>query len=1033
MKRTLFFLTMLFAVLLCRTPTAEAITYGAEYYRTHKQQIMAARYESDPLWLFINEVETTIAGTTGMASLLLTPGTAPSSPSEGMIYANDSGNNLQFYNGSAWVDIDVSGASSLDTAYNTGNTIDVDGSAVTLTVSNTDNNRALDLVQNDTTNNPETVRITNTGSGDTLAFVSTGGKDIDGTGSSWSVTHAGVGTFAGIILGGTDLVMENADTFNNVDDDVFEFATNDKEDFEIDLSGTNIVKFTSDSAAITLEFDTLDRLTGIEDITFDAEAGNITLTADAVGEDLTISQAGAVDASLILTSEGTGTDALSLITSNAAGDMSLVSADNITRTAADDITDVTTDGTYTLTIGGATNGDYISTVADTFSLTVVDAVLIRNTEASKNITVNSVLGSVVIEGEEDAANAVLITADGGTSTTLKIHNDTGTSVTEGAASVEILSDAGGVELRSAANLANAISLTSDGGTTGTILVYNDQGTSTTEKAASIQLLSDAGSIELWSGLDAADAINIMVDGSTASGVTIFNDTGSGADSINFLTDIGGITGTASAGPIVFTATGATAGDMTLTVGDDYKLIVTGEAFNGVDGTGFDTTWYGDTSSSKMVWDQNGDTNGSLVLTGASQTITGIDSGGNLLTVTGIDTTGNTDTVVIAHSGTGDGLQITATEADSVATRCIAAASQTTSLSVFDAATSNWDGADNIGMVHIYADDPLVHTGASLLQIVNSGQPIASAEGFLARFVDTGTARTTAYAVEIETTNTTPALKLNNQMSITGADSAGVLFDITAIDTTGNSDTMTITHSGTGAAIKLTSSEADTQLLELVSAANQTTWLGVVDGVTGNWIGADNIGMLHLKADTALAHAGASQLVVINTAQPITAAEGFLARFVDTGTARTNAYAIDIEVTDTTGGIYCDGHSTFTKGLQTSSQSVTATDDGLLTGLIPDGASFVTVTSSAAAKVVVLPTGVIGNVIRITVPATGAELQTLAASNDTINGVDCDGTNEMAMAAGSVYELVCVADSKWIAYAWGSDGAAQATIVPDVDS
>lgn len=272
----------------------------------------------------------------------------------------------------------------------------------------------------------------------------------------------------------------------------------------------------------------------------------------------------------------------------------------------------------------------------------------------------------------------------------------------------------------------------------------------------------------------------------------------------------------------------------------------------------------------------------------------------------------------------------------------------------------------------------------------------------------------------------------SSLLLVGADSSGTLIAVTGIDTTGNSDSVTINHSGTGAALKMTSSEADTQLLELVSAANQTTWLSVIDGATGNWIGADDVGMLHLKADTALAHAGSSQLMIVNTAQPISAAQGFALRVVDTGTATTDAYAVKIETTDTTGGLLVDSFGTFEKGVQVLSQSVTSTADGLTTGLIPDHASFVTVTSDTATKVVVLPTWVIGHVIRITVPSTGAELQTLASSNDTINAVDCDGTNEMAMAATSIYHLECVADSTWIAYAWGADGAAEATIVPDAD-
>ena len=137
--------------------------------------------------------------------------------------------------------------------------------------------------------------------------------------------------------------------------------------------------------------------------------------------------------------------------------------------------------------------------------------------------------------------------------------------------------------------------------------------------------------------------------------------------------------------------------------------------------------------------------------------------------------------------------------------------------------------------------------------------------------------------------------------------------------------------------------------------------------------------------------------------------------------------------EVTGASTLTGAVTATAGVQSSSVSVTATTDGLTTGLIPSGSRFVTVTSDTATKVVVLPAAVIGNTVEITVPATGAELQTLAATSDTINGVDCSGANEMAMAAGSIYVLKCVAAATWVAYGWGSDGAAQATIVPDTDA
>ena len=88
-------------------------------------------------------------------------------------------------------------------------------------------------------------------------------------------------------------------------------------------------------------------------------------------------------------------------------------------------------------------------------------------------------------------------------------------MTEGSESISILSDAGGVGLRSTANLANAINLTVDGGTTSTMTLFNDQGTSVTEGAASVQLLSDAGGIGIKSTANLASAILLTTDGGTS--------------------------------------------------------------------------------------------------------------------------------------------------------------------------------------------------------------------------------------------------------------------------------------------------------------------------------------------------------------------------------------------------------------------------------------------------------------------------------------------------------------------------------------
>jgi hypothetical protein len=201
---------------------------------------------------------------------------------------------------------------------------------------------------------------------------------------------------------------------------------------------------------------------------------------------------------------------------------------------------------------------------------VVGALLDANGTVDADVTDFDVAssGDIDLVSSSDAAAAVYIAQSTGTSGTVKIHADTGTSVTEGAESINILSDVGGIGLRSTANLANAINITNDGGTTGTITIFNDQGTSVTEGAASIALVSDAGGVELRSTANLANAINITNDGGTTGTITIFNDLGSsvteGAASIELLSDAGGVElrSTANlANAIALTSDGGTTGSI----------------------------------------------------------------------------------------------------------------------------------------------------------------------------------------------------------------------------------------------------------------------------------------------------------------------------------------------------------------------------------------------------------------------------------------------------------------------------------------
>lgn len=77
---------------------------------------------------------------------------------------------------------------------------------------------------------------------------------------------------------------------------------------------------------------------------------------------------------------------------------------------------------------------------------------------------------------------------------------------------------------------------------------------------------------------------------------------------------------------------------------------------------------------------------------------------------------------------------------------------------------------------------------------------------------------------------------------------------------------------------------------------------------------------------------------------------------------------------------------------------------------------VTVTTDAT-DYLVLPKAVaelIGRVILIKNGATGYELVTPSASNDTINTVDSDGTNQLDVAATTVVRCTQVSATGWVA-------------------
>ena len=111
-----------------------------------------------------------------------------------------------------------------------------------------------------------------------------------------------------------------------------------------------------------------------------------------------------------------------------------------------------------------------------------------------------------------------------------------------------------------------------------------------------------------------------------------------------------------------------------------------------------------------------------------------------------------------------------------------------------------------------------------------------------------------------------------------------------------------------------------------------------------------------------------------------------------------------------------GSATFTGlatmlGVALTSTAVTATSDGLTTGLVPATASFVTVTSAGVNDIVTLPAPTPGRIVILRNGATGYELRSSAPATVAING-GSGASAESAIAANTMVIAVCTTATTW---------------------
>ncbi len=465
---------------------------------------------------------------------------------EGWIYFDDSDNALTFHNGSGWVTLSTgTGDNTLDDAYDEssdgqGKKVDVDSGAIEFEVSIGDDNPALHLDGNNTTNDPVVLLIENAADLANAVTVDidaqSTGRDIEGTGATWYVTGAGAltavsgtiptMTVATSLTAGAGIILDSGDTITNATDTEIIFTDTGGENFGFDLAeGTNAVGLISNSGVDELAMGAVDDLTGVGTIVFDAASASITQTAGSGGEDFTISMAGGVDASLILTSAGTGADALQLSTSSGGMDITMAGSGD-----GEDL-DLLSSRSLTLTSTEAT--------ADAIKLYASHAdggIAVDFGTANMTITGTGISADFTVDADLisfDGTGDLNFTTVGGAAEDITIYQNCGNTD----ASIHIKSNGNGADALTISTLTNGggIDIIADGDT---------------GDAGDLDITNTNGSVNISAGEEIANAVFIQntgagggidINGGTA-GITI-DGTGiisiDGADDMNFTVTSGG--------------------------------------------------------------------------------------------------------------------------------------------------------------------------------------------------------------------------------------------------------------------------------------------------------------------------------------------------------------------------------------------------------------------------------------------------------------------------------------------------------------
>lgn len=313
--------------------------------------------------------------------------------------------------------------------------------------------------------------------------------------------------------------------------------------FDIDAGTGGFIVDTTGAISLDAAAASNFTATGAFDITVQSTAGSININAgEAAADAVNIDSTGGFDLDaalqINLDSSQAAATAVRIVTSNAGGGIDIDSGTG----------GIAIDSTGAISIDGAAASNFTAT------------------GAGIDLTLASVGGSVLVSSTEDAALAIRLHANGGTSETIQVHSDQGTGVS----SIGLLSDVGGITVR-ATGLASADAINLEAAAGGIDMDSALQTNIASSQAAStaIQMTASdaAGGITLTAGTGGVNVAGNLNLTSVATKISM-----NGGAATDFIGQ-----GTLVAGTVTIANTNIAAND---------RIMVTRSALNGTPALGF---------------------------------------------------------------------------------------------------------------------------------------------------------------------------------------------------------------------------------------------------------------------------------------------------------------------------------------------------------------------------------------------------------------------------------------------------------------